>query len=261
MTPLNLVRARIKTNALARWAGERGWTGKLPGPAAFDEGRALHHLVDEVFGPGALRPFRLLVPPRQASGNLYAYSILDLETLREAARIQAKPDHLGVLDPARMESKAMPGEWRVGQRLGFDLRVRPTRRLRHELVLDSGPIRQGAEVDAFQLEALRRHPDARDGMARSDRTREGVYLDWVAERLSSVAMLDRGASRLVRFQRSLVARGEGKSEGPDAVIHGTLTVTDGAAFANLLAKGVGRHRAYGYGMLLLSAPSRPAPAN
>jgi len=33
-----------------------------------------------------------------------------------------------------------------------------------------------------------------------------------------------------------------------------LTVTDGEAFARLLAKGVGRHTAYGYGMLLL----RPA---
>ena len=216
--------------------------------------------MDEVFGPGALRPFRLLVPPRQARGNLYAYSALDRETLREAARTYAKPDHLAVLNPARLESKAMPADWRAGQRLGFDLRARPTRRLRRDLELDSGSIRQGAEVDAFQLEALRRHPDVRDGMQRSERTREGVYLDWLAERLAPAAMLDREASRLVRFQRSLAARREGKSEGPDAVMHGTLTVTDDAAFADLLAKGVGRHRAYGYGMLLLSAPGRPAPA-
>ena len=39
-------------------------------------------------------------------------------------------------------------------------------------------------------------------------------------------------------------------------MRGILTITDAAAFSNLLARGVGRHRAYGYGMLLL----RPARA-
>ena len=37
-------------------------------------------------------------------------------------------------------------------------------------------------------------------------------------------------------------------------MQGVLTITDGGAFASLLARGVGRHRAYGYGMMLL----RPA---
>ena len=44
------------------------------------------------------------------------------------------------------------------------------------------------------------------------------------------------------------------SEGPDAVMRGVLTITDPDAFSSLLASGIGRHRAYGYGMLLL----RPA---
>ena len=72
MSALYLIRVPLTINALARWAGERGWlTGRA---VAFDEGRALHHLVDEAFGPGALRPFRLLVPPRSGDGNLYSYS-------------------------------------------------------------------------------------------------------------------------------------------------------------------------------------------
>ena len=37
-------------------------------------------------------------------------------------------------------------------------------------------------------------------------------------------------------------------------MRGILAITDPTAFADLLARGVGRHRAYGYGMLLL----RPA---
>ena len=37
---------------------------------------------------------------------------------------------------------------------------------------------------------------------------------------------------------------------------GTLTVTDPQAFAALLSGGVGRHAAFGFGMLLLSPPGR-----
>ena len=44
------------------------------------------------------------------------------------------------------------------------------------------------------------------------------------------------------------------SVGPDATLQGALRVTGGNAFANLLARGIGRHQSYGYGMLLL----RPA---
>ena len=57
-----------------------------------------------------------------------------------------------------------------------------------------------------------------------------------------------------RRTRALRKRHARYSEGPDVVMRGVLTVTDPDAFSNLLAHGIGRHRAYGYGMLLL----RPA---
>ena len=98
---LNLFRMPISTPALARWAGERGWVRCRGNFTDFDEGRALHHLLDEVFGPRALRPFRLLVPPRRTSGNLYAYSAQDADSLRAAAHAHSLPDHLGVLTPER----------------------------------------------------------------------------------------------------------------------------------------------------------------
>ena len=151
----------------------------------------------------------------------------------------------------------MPGV--PGQRLGFDLHTRPVRRLRSDLDTSSGRISKGREVDTYLLEALRRHPAVRDGMIRGNRTREAVYLDWLAERLGSVANLDYHASHLARFRRVRVARGSESSEGPDATFHGALTVADPASFAVLLARGVGRHRAYGYGMLLLRPPNRPVP--
>ena len=74
MTGLNLIRVPVATHHLARWAGERGlgWIQRGSNVIDFDEGRALHHLIGEAFGPDALGPFRLLVPPRKSTGNLYA---------------------------------------------------------------------------------------------------------------------------------------------------------------------------------------------
>ena len=52
--------------ALAR-AARGGADGPAVAAPAFDEGRALHHLLGEAFGPGALQPFRLVVAPRARS--------------------------------------------------------------------------------------------------------------------------------------------------------------------------------------------------
>ena len=89
------------------------------------------------------------------------------------------------------------------------------------------------------------------------RTRENVYVEWLSARFArGGARLEE--ARLRSFQRVRVVRKLRKHapEGPDAVMQGTLEVTDPEEFAKLVADGVGRHRAYGYGMLLL----RPAPA-
>lgn len=259
MTTVHLIRARIATDELTRWAGERGWTGRRAG--TFDQGRALHHLVDEMFGPAALRPFRLLVPRGRSRGSLYAYSAFDAADLTKAAHVQGKPDHLRVLPLERLESKPMPADWRKGQRVGFNIRVRPIRRIGKPIETATGAIPAGSELDAFLLEAIRGHPDERGGMRESERNREVVYVDWLADRFGDAAKVDASASRMVQFRRSVVSRGTAAIEGPDAVVHGTLTIEDGDQFVELLRRGVGRHRAYGYGMVLLSAPSRPMPAS
>ena len=258
MTALNLIRAPLRIDLLARWAVDRGWVRRRRGVEAFDEGRALHHLLDETFGVGVLRPFRLLVPPRRKSGNLYAYSALNAEALRTAAKTLAHPEALGVLSLHRVESKVMPTDWQKGQQLGFDLRVRPVRRLRRKIETRGGNFGKGKEIDAFLLEALRQHPESPSGMTDAKHTRQDVYLDWLAERIGAAATLDRSKSHLARFRRTVVSRGNQGSEGPDATIHGTLTVVDADAFSTLLLGGVGRHKAYGYGMLLLRSPNKPA---
>jgi CRISPR system Cascade subunit CasE len=58
------------------------------------------------------------------------------------------------------------------------------------------------------------------------------------------------------LRRSCAAAGRSlrHQEGPDASFEGVLTVAEPGAFALLLARGIGRHRAFGFGMVLL----RPA---
>ena len=251
---LNLVRVPLDKDQLARWAETRGWVRHKGHYTTFDEGRALHHLVTETFGPVVFKAFRLLVASRQTVGNLYAYSPLDADALRTATAT-APPEHLCVLRPEQFESKPMPSAWRAGQRLGFDVRTRPVRRLRTELAGPHGKFRQGAEVDAFLVHALRQSPDVAAADAGPDQ-RESIYLGWLAEQLSPAATLVPEGSRLARFRRVRVARTGQGPEGPEATIHGDLIVADPSKFPELLARGVGRHRAYGYGMLLLRPPNR-----
>ena len=162
MSSLNLVRAPIRIKELVRWAGERGWTrgkGKLSG---FDSGRALHHLLTEVFGPRVLKPFRLMTARGGQLGNLYAYSVQDAKELRQAAASFAWPDHLCVLDVDRIATKPMRTDWSHGQRLGFDMLVRPTRRISAPIKTRDGrmvgrkPGTETTELDAFWLTGLRK---------------------------------------------------------------------------------------------------------
>lgn len=252
MTELHLIRASVKISRLARWAVERGWSGR--GGTSYDEGRALHHLTTEMWGPGILNCFRMLVPPRARIGSFYAYSSRNVTELHDMACSHALPEHLGVMDVDQLAGKIMPESWQVNQRLGFDLRMRPVRRLGSNLAGSNATIRVGSEIDAFLLEALREFPDASNGMAVNGRSREAVYVDWLADRLAPVTKLDKSSTRLVKFQRVRVARSQHDPEGPDATVHGTLIIKNPQDFPELLSRGVGRHRAYGYGMLLLRPP-------
>lgn len=260
MTALNLIRVPVDVGTLARWAAERGWARRGGRQVIFDEGRALHHLLHEVFGPGVFRTFRLLVAARRTAGNLYGYSESSADEIRSLAASYASPEQLRVLAPRRIEGKPMPTAWQAGQRLGFDVRVRPVRRLLKDLATPDGRFARGAEVDVFLVDALRSRPQ-RDSEEPSPagQERQEAYLSWLAERMGPAVQLELESSRIARFRRVRVSRQDRAPEGPDATIHGTLTVRDPERFAALVRRGVGRHKAYGYGMVLLRPPASAVP--
>ncbi len=241
----NMIRADIDLRSFYRWAGSRGMISRN----AFDPGFAMHCLITESFGrETAPKPFRVIIPRERKSGRgtFYGYAACDADELRDEARTFACPLQSKILPASSIDSKTMPESWRTGQRLGFEVLIRPV--VRHARDSDEAG-KKMREQDAFQSEAERH---AKGEMKRS---RAEVYKDWLSDRLARRGARLEEASlksfQRVRVVRKLRARA---SEGPDAVMQGTLTVTDPAEFADLVANGVGRHRAYGYGMLLL----RPA---
>ena len=238
MSSLHLISMPLGLKDLRQWAARRG--------LGIDEGKVLHHLLTETFGKGSLHPFRLMVAPRARRGTLYAYTRSSAAALRRTAHETALPDALSVCDPESLAAKAMPEGWKEGRRLAFDVRARPVRRLRRA----AGVFPKGAEVDAFLVAAIRSFPDGPPAEGRVDR--EAVYGQWLAERFSTAAKVVQ--SRISRLERRTLERDGRNIDGPDVTFHGELVITDGAAFAERLATGVGRHTAFGYGMLML----RPA---
>ena len=241
-SPLVMVRADLDIREFHRWAGMRGLISR----SAFDEGFAMHCLLVESFGDIAPKPFRIITPSGRGRriGTFYGYARHDASSLRDAAALYCDPQQAKILPASRIDSKPMPDEWQPGQRLGFEVLLRPTiRRAR-------GSDRAGRECDAFQAEA-EKHPK---GMM--PRSREDVYVDWLKVRLESEGAARLESATLATFQRTRTIRKlhSTPSEGPHALLRGTFNVSDPTEFGRLLASGIGRHKAYGYGMLLLRPP-------
>lgn len=258
MTELNLIRIPIDLNNLARWAGQRGKSVGFDS-TAYDKGRVLHHLLTETFGKETFKCFRLLVVNRAKTGNLYAYSPLGVKDLQANSAIYGMPEHLSVIGVDSIEGKSMPENWRKDQRLGFDLRIRPVRRIMKELNLGKDKVKRGAELDAFLIEAKRPFSHSSSSKYERGLTRQAVYLDWLIERASDVVEIDRNNTKLNSFIRSKILRGKKTIEGPDVIFHGNLKIKDPLEFTQLLEKGIGRHRAFGYGMILLRPPNSSVP--
>ncbi len=265
-----MIRADIDLRAFHQWAGSR----RMMRGGAFDEGYAMHCLLRESFGERAPQPFRVIAPRDGRKGVLYGYADADADELRELADCFCDPLQARILPAESVQSKAMPDEWSAGRRLGFEVLIRPVVRSRgigakitgydtvHEAAAICPDYRRGGrtiEIDAFQYQGS---PLGKGEMNENGRTREIVYSEWLNKRLSrrGGAELEGGGASLQSFRRTRAVRKlrGAASEGPDALMRGTLVVGDDpAAFAELLRRGVGRHRAYGYGMLLLRPPKAP----
>jgi CRISPR system Cascade subunit CasE len=101
------------------------------------------------------------------------------------------------------------------------------------------------ELDAFVHATLAAPRDTR-------LEREDVYRRWLQQQMKRDGACTVGDVRLVEFRlETMRRRGVARLVRPNVVLEGTLSITDPVGFRRLLARGVGRHRAFGFGMLLL----------
>lgn len=227
-----------------------------------DGGYALHAALLARYGAAAPRPFRFL-PDHPRGGHLLGY-VADPVALADAAALPLADDLASEVFADIPQVRTMPDAWREGARFGFELRVRPVVRFGKRARVartDRGAWQPGAgEIDAYVAACERAVAEGEDVRTVE---RETVYRAWLEQRLGGAAILEHATLR--DFRRSRTRRsthapaGSPRTravEGPDAVLTGTLGVGDPTAFADLLARGVGRHAAFGYGMLLLSPAGR-----
>lgn len=205
-----------------------------------DLGYATHAWLAATFGKRAPKPFRLFHAKRGCPARVLGYTDGGREELAQQAHEFALPTALAVCDlEKRFNSKLMPGRWDRGRRLGFRVLACPISR------------KDDGEKDVF-LRAVER-------VSKEDvLDREAIYCDWLRRQLEAGAKVDHvkleGFQMLQHYRRGTPGRA-GKLIRPHAELSGVLEVTDEEKFAHALARGVGRHRSFGYGMLLL----RPAP--
>lgn len=208
-----------------------------------DLGYALHVALKQAFGDLAPRPFAL--QPGRAGIALLGYTAHPVEELRQHAQSFASPDVAESLGLPSLAGKQMPDHFPQGQRLGFTVRVRPTIRMDRD-----GDRNKTVERDAYR--------DTKSGEAEHQPSRGEVYQSWLAERLGRAGVRVEHLA-LEAYRRSVTLRRDKQRklqpvDGPDASFSGILHVVEPDLFKALLAGGVGRHAAFGYGMLLL----RPA---
>ena len=235
---LQMLQMQPDVAATMRWANTQGLLAR----GADDLGYIWHALLAAVFGPLAPKPFAVVEQQHRAP-TLLGYGCHDAAALREQAALFALPDAASSLGTASIASKVMPERFGNGQRLGFRVRVRPV--VRTDRGGDRSAVR---ERDAY-LHAIGGQP------AEAWPDRGIVYRDWLAGHLAhgggAVETLLLEAVRRTDVMRRGQDRGLRSFNGPDVTASGVLRVSDPAAFSALLERGVGRHRAFGFGMLLL----------
>lgn len=242
MADFFLVQIFLDSRALERRRADHG----LP-TRSTDLGYLVHGQLAACFGEMAPKPF--CVRDRGGRLEVLGYADADKDALRAQVETFADPVFAEAL--LDLATKKMPATWSEGQRLGFEIRACPVVRLAHR-----GPNgeKEGAEVDAF----LHACWQVEKGEPVD---RAAVYESWLREQLAPAASLERATLdrfRLPHLHRKTQASPGGREmkaiARPDATFHGELTVADAAAFPALLRRGVGRHRAFGFGLVLLRPP-------
>ncbi len=234
---LHMIQMTLQRQPLLRFARAHD----LLAARADDPGYLLHAWLAAMFGERAPKPFYFL----QKRGQLFAYAAHDAASLLEHAAAFADPLAHAALAPDGLASKEMPRQWPAGKQLRLHVRACPI-------------ARKGAEEKDVFLRAVERWTEAGE-TSDTKPDRGTVYCDWMARQAVGRGidieriMLNGYRARVVMQRRSRNAASTGLKyvERPEAEFELLARITDSDRFNELLDRGVGRHRAFGFGMVRL----------
>jgi CRISPR system Cascade subunit CasE len=247
LAPYFLIRVSVDRAAMIRFARAMC----IPGEDA-DQGYVVHAVLAATFDHGAERDTRIAPKPFRIAGqkggesndlDVLGYANVDHPTLLERAHQCPNRLAAGVLDLERMTSTRIPSTLARGMRAGFSVHACPVRRVKL-----SGQRR--TEVDI----ALASAPTpAGAGGARN--ANEG-YCDWLRRGVEKGEAAHLLTARVASSCQKKCVRRTGQAgwhhmQLPEVHFTGTLEVRDGEAFAQRVRSGIGRHRSFGFGLLLL----------
>lgn len=243
MSALHLVRLCYHPSALLRFGHEQ----RLLEHDDETHGYLLHAWLTALFGSFAPRPFRHI----ESRCEVLGYADVDALHLQEHALAFAAPSVFRALQKDNLATKPMPEVWREGFVFSFEVLAPPVVRTQ-----------KGVEKDALlhALDCLGDQAPER-GTPQLRTLREQTYCKWLLQQMGESAVLEQlflagFARRRLMRRRHDAGRSHHTIERPVALFQGQGRIRDPQAFSRLLRRGIGRHRAFGMGMLLLSPPKR-----
>ena len=205
----------------------------------------VHSALATALGDQTPKPFRLQ-PAGRGRMRLLGYSPVDSHQLARTGQACAEPDVHAAMRWDEHRSKAMPS-FMEGDEFRFELRACPVVRRR-------GP-GGSKEVDAYLAHVSRHAANKLD--PEREPIREHVYREWLRSRgensgceFHDVSVASFRIARLFRRTQGADRRGA-ILQRPDVTFAGRVRVRDPASFEETLSRGIGRHKAFGFGMLLL----------
>jgi CRISPR system Cascade subunit CasE len=203
-----------------------------------DESLILKSILWEAFSGGALRPWAIHAQ-RGPTVTVVGYTQTDAGELNQRRALALPSIQATVGEAVAVPLPALS----ESERYRFSICLVPTIRV------TKAEGRRYGERDVFLAKA-----DAAG--KNTSLKRDEVYRDYLAERLAGASI---EASRLVRFRlrrfmRPKKDRSVSGKTMPEAVIEGSLRIEDPARLIEAISAGVGRQRAYGFGMLRLQPP-------
>lgn len=212
----------------------------------------VHCALSELFQDQAPKPFSVEDNHRQIADyngqaiRVLCYSELDWETLQNLAQGFASPTVYEIIDWERIASKPMPSEFPDGLELGFELRACPVIRK----ASDGPKWNKGQEIDVFLSKVW--EIDDKD----VEVNRENTYKEWLINQFERQNSADLISVNMKRFSIERMSRRNHTAnrkvkiiQRPDVIFTGVLKIRNGKEFKELLYRGIGRHKSFGFGML------------